>query len=66
MKNCNACEFVNITESEQNLLKQKLGFTPPHICKKYNKRVIHYPFPQPMIHPCKECIADGKESEDTE
>jgi hypothetical protein len=64
MRTCNTCEFLNLTEGEQNLIKRQHSETPPHICKKYNKRVTHFPLPHPMIHPCKECIADRKESED--
>ena len=60
MRTCNACEYLNLTEGEQNLIKRQCGETPPHICKKYNKRVIHYPLPEPLIHPCKECIAEGE------
>ena len=63
MRTCNACAFLNLTEGEQNLIKRQSGETPPHICKKYNKRVMHFPNAHPMIHPCEECIA---ESEDTE
>jgi hypothetical protein len=60
MKACNACDFLNLTEGQQNEIKRKCGLTPPHICNKYNKRVIHYPLPHPMIHPCKECIEESE------
>ena len=35
-KMCNGCEFLNIDEYEQDLIKEKCGDCPPHICKKYN------------------------------
>jgi hypothetical protein len=49
---CNDCEHLNIKESEQ------INNMSPHICLKYNKRVLH--MSQSLIHddyiyPCKEC-----------
>jgi hypothetical protein len=61
MRTCNACEFLNLTEGEQNLIKRQSGETKPHICNKYNKLVMHFPLPHPMIHPCEECIAESEE-----
>ena len=43
------------SEAEQNEIKSKGGGCPPHICKKYRKRVFHYPYIHPLIHPCEEC-----------
>ena len=54
-KVCNGCEFLNIDEYEQDLIKVKFRHCPPHICNKYNKRVIHFPYSEPYIHPCEEC-----------
>jgi hypothetical protein len=31
------CEYLSITEKEQN----KREYKEPHICKKYSKRVLH-------------------------
>ena len=41
-KHCNACEFLSITEAEQNRIKAQGGGCPPHICKKYGKRVYTF------------------------
>ena len=54
-KMCNGCEFLNIDEYKQDLIKAKCGYCPPHICNKYNKRVLHFPYSEPYIHPCEEC-----------
>ncbi len=57
---CNNCEHLSPTEKEQNLVKRKAGIILPHICKKYDKRVFHFPYTHPNIHPCEECIKDKK------
>lgn len=60
MIDCNTCPHLNITEEQQErfwrVTKKKAMF--PHICLKYNKRVLHYPYYEPMIHPCDECIKE--------
>lgn len=53
---CNDCDFLNITEDEQNKLKRSTGTIFQHFCIKYNKRVIHAPYSEPLIHPCDDCI----------
>ena len=54
-QDCNDCEFLSIIEKDQNDLR-KLGYDyTPHICNKYDKRVLHFPYQQPFIHPCEEC-----------
>lgn len=58
---CNNCEFLNIDEYEQNLIKNQGEGCPPHICTKYNKRVMHYPLIHPAIYPCEECMKGGAE-----
>lgn len=63
MKNCNICEHLSITEAEQNLIKEQGGGFYPHVCTKYKKRVFHYPYPQTIITPCKECLEEPKEGE---
>ena len=55
---CNVCQHLHITEREQNIIKQRGNVFEPHYCTKYNKRVIHYPYNEPMIHPCDECIKE--------
>ena len=54
-KICNGCEFLNIDEYEQDLLRLMLqhGDCPPHICNKYNKQVTHLPYSELWIHPCE-------------
>ena len=60
-KTCNDCEFLNMDEAEQNAIKARGDGCPPHICRKYNVRVKHFPLMHPDIHPCKECEKGGAE-----
>ena len=57
MIDCNNCPHLNITEEQQEhlwkLSKKKAMFQ--HICTKYNQRVLHCPYREPMIHPCRQC-----------
>lgn len=60
MQDCNYCNYINITEKEQNYKKTK-GVFVPHICLKYNKRVIHRssrPNHSEYLYPCEECIGE--------
>lgn len=54
---CNNCPHLNITEEQQHYLMITTGTKsmPPHICTKYNERVLHFPYREPMIHPCPQC-----------
>ena len=63
MRTCNNCEFLSITEQEQNGIKRDCGKTVPHTCLKYGKKVTHAPFIHPIIHPCKECIVESEGAE---
>ena len=60
MIDCNTCPHLIFTEEQQERLwrasKKKALF--PHMCSKYNQRVLHYPYDEPMIHPCDECIKE--------
>lgn len=60
MIDCNSCLHLTTTEEQQErfwrLTKKKVML--PHICSKYNQRVRHYPYYEPMIHPCEECIKE--------
>lgn len=57
MIDCNDCPHLNITEEQQihtwKITKKKVIF--PHICIKHNQRVFHYPYREPMLHPCRQC-----------
>lgn len=56
---CNNCKHLNITEVEQ----QREGTCSPHICTKYNKRVLHMTANRNhsgYIYPCDECIKENK------
>lgn len=57
-KTCNDCEFLSITEEQQDFLKKHSGEILSHNCKKYKKQVRHFPYKEPYIHPCKECLSD--------
>lgn len=54
---CNDCPYLSITEEQQEhmwiISKRKIIL--PHICRKYNQRVLHCPYREPMIHPCYQC-----------
>lgn len=54
---CNYCEFLSIDEDEQEEIMNNNngGQFVPHICTKYRKRVMHFPYLQPDICPCEEC-----------
>lgn len=59
---CNDCEYLNITEKEQR--RTKHGNDIPHVCTKYNKRVIHRAssrYHKARLYPCEEC---EKENDD--
>jgi hypothetical protein len=64
MIDCNNCPHLNITEEQQERLwrasKKKTMLL--HMCTKYDQRVFHYPYREPMIHPCQEC-EEVKENE---
>ena len=57
MIDCNNCPHLSITEEQQERLWRAAGKMAmlPHVCTKYNERVLHYPYREPMIHPCKQC-----------
>lgn len=56
---CNNCEYLNITEEQQEEIYKKTGEKPDHICTKYNKRVFHEVFLRDQLHhriyPCIKC-----------
>lgn len=58
-KTCNNCKYLSINEFEQNYITEQGGGLYPHICTKYKKRVLHYPYKEPLIHPCEECLKEG-------
>lgn len=66
---CNECEYLDITEAEQNYIRKVLKKTFNHTCTKYNKRVLHNHNAFELqtknhsscIYPCGECL---KETED--
>ena len=57
---CNDCLHLSMTEKAQNELcaaghdKSMI----PHYCTKYNRRVFHKPYDEPMLHPCDECTKE--------
>lgn len=53
---CNGCEFLSIDEEEQDFTKNQGGGIYPHICRKYKKQVRHFPYSEPYIYPCDECL----------
>jgi hypothetical protein len=57
-KVCNGCKFLYIDEYVQDLIKLKKGICPPHICLKHKKQVKHFPYSEPYIYPCNECMSE--------
>ena len=56
MIDCNDCPYLNITEKQQIMIQRGTGRNfVPHICMKYEERVLHYLYREPMIHPCRQC-----------
>ena len=58
---CNNCEHLNITEAEQNFIKQRGNTFVPHICTKYNQRVLHRATSKihnEYIYPCDKCLKE--------
>lgn len=57
--NCNNCEYINITEDDQN----ECIFKIPHKCLKYHKQVYHYRhngiINNYIIMPCTECMKEN-------
>ncbi len=62
MIDCNKCKYLSCTEDEQDHLKRVFGETIPHVCIKYNKRVLHIAGAtrslnhSRYLYPCDECI----------
>ena len=55
---CNNCEHLNITEAEQNIRGNHI----PHICTKYNQRVLHRAtnkIHDEYIYPCDKCLKEN-------
>lgn len=48
------CEHLSLKESEQANVAKKLGFLPPHVCNKYNKKLYHL-LAHPDLYKCNEC-----------
>ena len=60
MIDCNNCTHLDITEKTQDELFM-FGYKKsmfPHWCNKYNRRLFHKPYNEPMIHPCDECMKE--------
>ena len=61
LRTCNNCPYLNITEEEQDRLRE-LGEVMFHICNRYGKRVFHYDNMRnhdANIYPCSECIHES-------
>ena len=57
MIDCNNCPYLSVTEEQQDYLWIATGKQVmfPHACTKYNEILRHYPYEEPMIHPCPQC-----------
>lgn len=51
IEDCNTCIHCNLTEDEQNKIKDK----PDHKCLLFNKRIIHNCRQDGYLYPCNEC-----------
>lgn len=59
---CNHCNHLSITEDEQTDVRV------PHICKFYDKQVIHRASTRihdPYLWPCNQCVKDGHRNFET-
>ena len=63
---CNDCEYLMVTEEQQEEIKQAgFGFAP-HICTKFDKRVFHRCSTakngnhSSYLYPCEECEKEKK------
>ena len=67
MTDCNNCPHLSITEEQQHRIWKAAGKIAmlPHICTKYNVRVLHYPYREPMIYPCSQCEEERRINYDT-
>ncbi len=55
MKICySLCKHLSITEVDQDILYKNGHCKPPHICRKYNKQILHGTF-HPDLPRLKEC-----------
>ncbi len=54
---CGKCPYLEINEDIQDKYFLKIGFRLPHVCGKYNKRVLHSGH-HPKIVRLKECIEE--------
>lgn len=57
---CKECAYLNITEDEQNQIKNQLKgkYYPDHICLKYDMKLYHLAYGvnwHPEIHKCEKC-----------
>ena len=50
------CLFLSLNEKTQDLVYELTGKKPAHYCSKYNKRLTHYPYGEPYITRCPECL----------
>lgn len=65
---CNNCEYLNMTEEEQQRFVRKYPEKPIpyHYCNKYKKRVFHNAIKKqhdPRLEPCHECTLESEEEE---
>lgn len=62
MIDCNDCKYLSCTETEQDHLRNVFNETIPHVCIKYNKRVLHLVGERrnlnhsSVLHPCDDCL----------
>ena len=74
MRDCNECKYLSCTEQEQDHLRKVFKETIPHVCIKYNKRVLHRHNAfvtgtrshKSCINPCEECLKEDKENNEVE
>ena len=58
MMYCDSCTYLRPTEAEQSEVYKTEHTHPPHICTKYNVRVMHLGL-HPHIVPCEQCQQDS-------
>lgn len=53
------CNYLNITEWDQNQLKNSTGETIRHMCLKYDQPLYHM-LAHPNLYKCEECYKETK------
>ena len=54
------CKWLNVSEAEQMRIKEDSKQMIPHVCLKYEVRLLHLEA-HPYLYKCQECLKESKE-----